>query len=57
MLSIVADALPSTIISEIHQLRDALDLPEVDYVETMKAKLRISRQIFDAIGQETLKVR
>lgn len=53
-----AESLPLShrkqIWAEIGAERSALNLPEVDYEATMAVKLRISKEIFNSVGYETL---
>lgn len=54
-ISKLTDQLPPGVDQEIEAVRAKLDLlPDVDYEATMAAKLRISRKIFNATGQQTL---
>jgi len=46
--------LPAEIVAEIAAARSSLEGTHVDYEGTMKAKIRISRKIFDLYGAETL---
>ena len=50
----LAHSLSDRILDAIKEARARLDLPEVDYEETMKAKLTISRQVFDEVGQHQM---
>ena len=47
--------LPGKIKEKINKARSELDLKDMDYVETMKAKLEIAREVFDFNGHEILR--
>lgn len=51
-----ADEIPEDIRGRIEDARRELDLPDVDYQATMKAKLTIARQIFERKDKSLLQV-
>lgn len=50
------DAMPLALDAKIQKARSDLDLKDVDYEGTMKAKLSIARLLFDQQGHKDLKV-
>ena len=52
-----SDTIPDDIKARIAAARKELELPQVDYEATVKAKLSIARQLFDRQDHQLLLVR